>query len=198
MKKLPMLTTALAVLTSLLMFLPETVHQLLYFDHQQLAQGQLWRLLTGHWIHADSGHLIWNVLALVVLSAMIERRSRHLLQLSLGIGIVCVDILLVSPFSTLQLYCGLSGVLNTLLGVALYIYWRETGSSLVILAAILCLAKVALEVGAGQSIFTDISWPPFALAHLAGILGAPVVVWCYRDNNKTDSGRCSGRGQEII
>jgi rhomboid family GlyGly-CTERM serine protease len=159
------------------MLLAPATQELLYFDLQRLTQGNFWVLFTGHWIHADIEHLIWNVAALAALAAIIEKRSRRLLLWSLVVGMVCVDLLLLSPVSHLQRYCGLSGLLNTLLGVALYSYWRETRSAVVILVGILSIAKIALELISGQSVFTDISWPPFAMAHLAGIVGAPLVVW---------------------
>ena len=183
MKRFPFITLLISALACLLMLLPATAHNALYFDHQQLARGHFWVLLTGHWIHADVQHLAWNVTALAVLAAILETRSRRLLLWSLCIGTVCVDLLLLSPLSLLQRYCGLSGLLNTLLGVALYQYWRETRSTLVILVAILCIAKIALEIFSGQSVFTDISWPPFAMAHLAGMLGVPWVISASKANN---------------
>jgi rhomboid family GlyGly-CTERM serine protease len=179
MKKFPFISLLLCVMTCGLMLLPAEVHNWLYFDSQLLSQGQLWGLVSGHWIHAGGQHLIWNVTALAVLATIIETRSRWLLLWSIFIGTLCVDLLLMSPASELQRYCGLSGLLNTLLGVALYIYWRETRSTAVIVVGTLCIAKIALEMYSGHSIFTDINWPPFAAAHLAGILGVPIVIKCF-------------------
>jgi rhomboid family GlyGly-CTERM serine protease len=180
-RQIPVLTLLLSALACLLMCLPLTAHELLYFDYQRLLEGQWWKAVSGHWIHADASHLLWNVVALGVLAAIIERRSRALLLWSLAIGCVFVDILLFSPLSSLQRYCGLSGILNTLLGVVLYLYWRETRSPLVLVTGLLCVGKIALEIVSGESVFTDISWPPFAMAHLAGLVAAPVVLWiCQR------------------
>ena len=158
------------------MLLPSAAHEVLYFDYRVLAGGNWLGLISGHWIHADAPHLAWNVSALAVLAALIEARSRRLLACSIIVGMACVDLLLLSPLSELQRYCGLSGLLNTLLGVVLYLFWRETRSRLVITVGILCLAKIALEMYFGQSVFTDITWPPFVMAHLAGMLAAPLAV----------------------
>jgi hypothetical protein len=87
-----------------------------------------------------------------------------------------VDLLLISPLSDIQRYCGLSGLLNTLMGVALYLCWRETRSLLAPLLGLACLAKIALETYTGHSLVTDITWPPFAPAHLAGMAGAALVL----------------------
>ena len=169
----PPVTALLALFVTLVMLLPAPVQETLYFDHHAIASGSLAGLLTGHWVHADVEHYLWNTLAFVVLAGIIERRSIGLLVLSLCIGIVCVDLLLFSPFNTVQRYCGLSGVLNTLLGVVLILYWRETQSRWVIAFGVACVGKILIELSSGDSIITNISWPPYALAHIAGMIGVP-------------------------
>ncbi len=185
---IPFFTLLLCSLTGALMLLPPAVHSSLYFNYDQLYDGGWLGLVTGHWMHADFQHLVWNVAALAILGAIIEARSRTLLLWSMVIGMFSIDLLLLSPFSDLQRYCGLSGLLNTLLGVALYLYWRETRSPMVPLTAALCMVKIALEIHSGQSIFTEITWPPFAIAHLAGIMGAPlaILLWAREKNKKSN------------
>ena len=176
MTRIPYLTLLFCSLAGCVGLLPSTAHNVLYFNFDHLLNGRWLGLITGHWVHTDFQHLVWNVSALAILGVIIEVRSRPLLLWSIAVGMLCVDLLLLSPFSDLQRYCGLSGLLNTLLGVALYLLWRESGSRVVVLTAVLCLAKIALEIHSGQSIFTEIAWPPFAKAHLAGIMGAPLAV----------------------
>ena len=176
MTRMPLLSLCLTAASCLLMLLPPELHALLYFDRQQLAAGHSLGLVTGHWIHADWQHLAWNAAALPMLAGVIERHSRRLLVASIAAGTLAVDALLLSPFCELVRYCGLSGLLNTLLGVALYLLWRETRSPVVPLVGAAALAKIALELQSGQSVFTDISWPPFAAAHLAGMTGAALLL----------------------
>lgn len=176
MNRMPLFTLLLCSLAGSLMFLPSAAHEVLYFDYRILSAGNWLGLISGHWVHADASHLLWNVSALAVLAGLIEARSRRLLAWSILVGMVSVDLLLLSPLSDLQRYCGLSGLLNTLLGVVLYLVWRKTRSRIVITVGLACLAKIALEIYFGQSVFTDITWPPFAMAHLAGMLGAPLAV----------------------
>jgi hypothetical protein len=92
------------------------------------------------------------------------------------VGMLAVDVLLLSPISDLARYCGLSGLLNTLMGVALYLLWSSSRSPIIAITGTLYLLKIALEMHAGQSIFTQTSWPPYAAAHLAGLLGAPIAL----------------------
>jgi len=158
-----------------MMQLPAEVHNLLYFDHHQLAAGNYFGLISGHWIHADNNHIAWNVSALAILASIIEIRSRQLLLLSLAVGMICVNILLLSPLGTVLRYCGLSGALNTLFGIVLILYWIDTRSRIVLAVAVLSITKVIYEVTSGDAIFSNTSWPPFASAHIAGLIGAPIA-----------------------
>jgi rhomboid family GlyGly-CTERM serine protease len=179
MRQLPLITIALCALCTGLMFHPAVDHAALYYDSAVLAMGKFGGLLTGHLVHGDTSHWFWNTLALAVLGAIIETRSRKLMALSLLAGVVAVDLLLLSPLAGISQYCGLSGVLNTLLGVALYCYWRETRSHWVALATLLCLGKVVLELAIGTALLTSIAWPPYPPAHLAGVVGACVLLFFF-------------------
>lgn len=166
------LLVTLAVLYSLA---PD--HELLYFSASDIADGELWRIVTGHFIHADPEHLVWNCLGMAILGTVIERHSGKAWWTALGAGVVAVSFLLMSPFVHLGYYCGLSGVLNSMLLVAIWLEWRATGSRLMILVAIGSVAKVVLEISLGTSLLTHISWPPYAWSHLAGLAGGLMVIW---------------------
>ncbi len=152
-------------------------HSLLYFNASNIAQGEAWRIVTGHLMHSDTEHLFWNSLGLAVLGTMIERRSPALWWAALCAGIASVSILLMTPFAPLENYCGMSGMLNSLLLVAIWIEWRMTRSWLVAAVACGSFAKVVIEISAGASLLTHISWPPYAWAHAAGLAGGLIVVW---------------------
>lgn len=174
-RQLPILTIGLlTVLISLHGLVSDKTQ--LYFSTADIFQGEIWRLVSGHFIHADLQHLLWNCLGLAVLGTLLEYRSRGVLLASLGVGIIFVSALLLTPFSRLDFYCGLSGVLNTLLLVALWFEWQLTRSRLIILIACACIAKVVIEVSQDISIMTHISWPPYAWSHVAGLLGGFIAI----------------------
>lgn len=174
--RLPVLTTFLCAVALGFATLPSAAQESLYFDYDALAMGRWTGIVTGHWIHADTGHLAWNVAALAVLSWIIEARSRRLLLWGVLLGTVAVGVWLASPLCDIARYCGLSGLLNTLLGIALYLLWRSTASPVVLVVAALCVVKLALEIALQSSLFTTISWPPYPLAHLAGIAATPIAL----------------------
>lgn len=174
-RRLPIHTLALVLLIAGLYWLaPDRTP--LYFSASDIARGEFWRLVSGHFAHADPAHLLWNEAGLAVLGVLIERRSAALLWIALGAGIVAVDILLLSPFSQLAYYCGLSGTLNALLVVALWLEWQASKSVSVAAVALVCVLKVVIEISLGTSVLTDISWPPYAWSHAAGLLGGLLVV----------------------
>jgi rhomboid family GlyGly-CTERM serine protease len=175
-RRFPILTLGFLLITAgLHWFLQDK--SLFYFSARDIVAGEIWRVVTGHFMHADMEHLLWNCLGLAVLGTLIEIRSRRLLWAALVAGMVCVSILLLSPFSQLEYYCGLSGVLNALLLVALWQEWRATRSWLII--AIVCgsVAKVVIEVSLETSLLTHISWPPYAWSHVAGLFGGSITIW---------------------
>jgi rhomboid family GlyGly-CTERM serine protease len=174
-RQIPILTIGLTMMLIGLHFLAVDKTQL-YFSATDIARGESWRLITGHFMHADTQHLFWNCLGLLVLGALIERHSRPILWAALCAGIASVSILLLTPFSQLDYYCGLSGVLNTLLLLALWLEWRRTRSWLVILIGCGSIAKMIIELTSGSSIVTHISWPPYAWSHIAGLAGGLIVI----------------------
>jgi rhomboid family GlyGly-CTERM serine protease len=175
-RRFPILTISLLMaLIGLHCLVPDKTF--LYFNAADIARGETWRIVTGHFMHADVEHLLWNCLGLAVLGMVIEQHSRTMLWAALGAGIASVSVLLLTPFPQLDYYCGLSGVLNTLLLVALWLEWQATRSWLIMAIAGGSIAKAVIEVTMGASIMTHISWPPYAWSHVAGLIGGLILVW---------------------
>lgn len=175
MQRIPFLTLGLVVILLALHFLvPDK--ELLYFSQTDVQAGEYWRVVSGHLMHADADHLTWNCIGLLVLGTLIEQVSRHQWWITLLVGISSVSILLLSPFSQLNYYAGLSGVLNTMLLVALWHEWSHKRSWWLASIFLACVAKVVFEVCTGGSLLTNISWPPYPWAHVAGLLGGMTMV----------------------
>ena len=175
-RRIPILTIGLVTtLIGLHWLVPDNTP--LYFSSADIWKGEVWRIVSGHFIHADLQHLLWNCLGLAVLGSLLEYRSRQLLLASSGAGILFVSALLLTPFSQLDYYCGLSGVLNTLLLVALWVQWKLTRSWWIIILAFGSIVKVLVEVSQGISLVTHISWPPYAWSHVAGLSGGLFIIW---------------------
>ena len=135
-----------------------------------------WQLISAHFVHISPDHLTWNLIAFAILGGFIEQHSIKRLLLSLGIGIVCVSLYLITLFD-MAAYAGLSGVLNTLLVTALYQIAKTPGyRTAAIFSFIASTAKIFVELIAGQALFSSMIWPPVPEAHLAGLIGG--IVFC--------------------
>ncbi len=140
------------------------------FDRAATAQGGVWRLLTGHWVHSDPQHALWDIAALGLLGVLFEQRLQWRLPLALLIGTLGVDAWLWWGAPALQYYCGLSGILNALLALGLVECWRELRHPLVWITGLGAIAKIMLEIYSGQALLTQTAWPSVPEVHAAGFL----------------------------
>ena len=165
------------------------------FDRAAIGEGELWRLVTGHWVHSDLEHALWNIGALGLLAALFEKRLQWSLPLALVIGTLGVDTWLWWGNSTLQYYCGLSGITNSLLAVGLVQLWRDLRHPLVWITGLGAIAKIVLEIRGGQALLTHAAWPSVPEVHAVGFLcglALTVVLPMLNDTNgRTLPARCS-------
>lgn len=99
------------------------LEQPLRFDRQAVDQGQLWRLLSAHLVHLNSGHLWMNMagLALVVMFFRRYYMPPVWLMLLVWCGILTgLGLYVFNP--RLYFYVGLSGVLH---GLFIAGAWQE-------------------------------------------------------------------------
>lgn len=136
-----------------------------------------WRLVTGHLVHADAGHLVWNVAAWAVLGATTERLiGPRRMALALAAGIIAVDLSLLA-LPAVTRFCGLSSLLNTLYAVACLTLWRRNGGALPLLLLAAGAAKIGTEIILGAPVLTTPTWPPIAETHAAGLLVGLLWPW---------------------
>lgn len=156
------------------------VPEKLYFNQEAIANGEFWRLFTAHLVHSDLQHLIWNLCALLILSLLIEQNNRLLLIVSLFVGITAIDYFLW--FNTIGIinYAGFSGVLNTLLVIALLQQRQKKSEQLFfrllpIIIYIVSLLKIVVEIFSQYAIFSSISWQAVPQVHLIGFIAGTIL-----------------------
>ncbi len=155
----------------------------LLYDRAAIESFEIWRLLAGHLVHTDIEHLVWNAGSLLILAMTAEmgfhRRWPDLIS-ALGIGAISITVALLVLRPELRLYCGLSGVLNTLLVLVLYDGWKATRHWIFPAIAIGDVVKITTEAALGEAVFTSAAWPSVPEAHAAGLL-AGIAIAFYRD-----------------
>jgi len=145
------------------------------FDRVAIARGDWWRLITGHWVHSDLTHAVWDISALLLLGVLFEARLQWRLPMVLLLTSLGVDAWLWWGDPALSHYCGLSGILNGLLIVGLVHLWRDTRHPVVLLTALGAILKIFVEINMGHSLVTQTAWPSVPVAHAAGYLSGLVL-----------------------
>lgn len=146
-------------------------------DRSAVGAGELWRLWTGHLVHASFSHLCWNVSALVALGFLFERDlGRAFWKLiAFSCALIGAGSLVLQP--ALDSYIGLSGLLNSIwVGGALVCARRSRGvlRNAYLICVLAGLTKIAIEGFGGVAIFTDpskLGGLPVPIAHALGCLG---------------------------
>lgn len=173
----------------------------LEYQRAAVLHGELWRLLTCHWVHWSPEHLQWDLVAslglVVACRAHLRQAAAALAASSLAIPLA---ILVLQP--RLATYRGLSGLESALFvqaAVAILLASRVTNradatSSARLRAAVPRLAacaalggftvKMLWEATTGGGLFVDTAaagFQPVPLAHfVGGLCGAAALCWVKR------------------
>lgn len=172
----PWLTGLLVAAAAGLWFALGPAPEALVYDRAAIAGGEVWRLVTGHLVHCDSRHALWDIAALALIGWLMESQGRRPMALAAGAGILAVDAGLWWAMPELERYCGLSGMLNALFVVALAELWRLHRHPAFPVAGLLLGVKLAIETTSGQTVLLDTLWPGVPLAHVAGCLGGLLIL----------------------
>lgn len=165
---MPRVSLMLCLLVAGIFVLAGPAPDSLVYDRSAIGRGEVWRLLTGHLAHADTSHLVVNLLGLGLVGAVFERQPVYWVLLFV-VSAAAIDVWLWFLRADIGSYCGLSGVLYGLLAAGLFACWRESRRRL--LLAVIgagAIAKLLLEVRLGSGLLDHTTWPVLPGAHVAG------------------------------
>ncbi|WKD49383.1 rhombosortase [Microbulbifer spongiae] len=80
------------------------------FDRHALLGGEIWRILTGHFVHFSYIHLLYNLSAFGIVGYMIEKKNYSNLYLLYFFMSLCTSISLLIFKPGMAYYGGLSGI----------------------------------------------------------------------------------------
>jgi rhomboid family GlyGly-CTERM serine protease len=151
----------------------ETARMLLRYDRSDIAGGEPWRLLSGHFVHLDWPHLLLNVAGLLLVWVLVGRAYRPLqwaIVLFGSIAVIDIGFWWLEP--GLEWYVGLSGALHGLFAAGLVGSWRQRPVESALLGLAL-LAKLAWEQFSGSLPGTSefVAGAVITEAHLYGAIG---------------------------
>jgi rhomboid family GlyGly-CTERM serine protease len=150
------------------------------YDRAAILDGEAWRLVTGHLLHADVHHLGWNVFGVLLVWFLFARdyTPRQWLAILLAsTAVTSAGFLLLEP--ELEWYVGFSGVLHGCMAAGLVAWLRSTRDPLTWLVAGLFAAKLAWEHFQGALPFTagTLSLPVVHEAHTYGAIGGVLAAF---------------------
>ena len=136
---------AITAVVILLGIFGDAARDLMAFDRPAVASGEVWRLLSAHFVHLGVSHLVLNLVGLWLVWYLVGtcfNATRWVFVWLLSIAGVDVGIWLFDP--QLLWYVGLSGVLHGLLAAGIVAGLRQPRVDIWILATAL-VAKIAWE-----------------------------------------------------
>jgi rhomboid family GlyGly-CTERM serine protease len=148
----------------------EHARLLLRYDRAALAAGELWRLLTAHFVHLDLHHVLLNCLGLALVWALFARdyTPRQWAVITLA-AIAAIDAGLWLGDSTLEWYVGSSGALHGIMAAGALARMRRGELEGWVLAAFLA-GKLAWNYWVG-GLPVSAGLPVVVSAHFYGVLG---------------------------
>jgi rhomboid family GlyGly-CTERM serine protease len=176
MKRLGIPVLLFAFPAILFTLVPAGQHWLL-LDRTGVAQGELWRLWTGHWVHFSSAHLAWNVAVLLAAGTWLESVQPGRLWRQALLGAPIISLIILSGDDSLRAYGGLSALATGIVVLLALtqlersrrdrLYW----STLLLLV----LGKSVYDATHDTALFIpfgDTPARPAAMAHLTGAMVA--------------------------
>ncbi len=147
----------------------------LRYERLAIAHGEWWRLISGHWVHLGTLHLLADAAGLALLWALYARElSPGGWLLVLACATAAIDAGLWWGEPAVQWYVGISGLLHGAWAAgAARTALRGQGQGWIMLA--LLAAKLAFEQYEGGSVLMA-GFPVVTMAHVYGATGGLLAV----------------------
>jgi rhomboid family GlyGly-CTERM serine protease len=162
----------------------ESVRAALSYDRAALATGELWRLMTAHFVHLDASHALLNGLGVVLMWALFARDyspARWAAIYACACLAVSAGLWFFSPEVTW--YVGASGALHGVMTSGTLAHLRRRDLDGWILALFI-IAKLCYEQFAGAMPFAG-SAHTIVDAHLYGAIGGLVPALFLKSATRT-------------
>lgn len=177
LKRVPYVSLVLTTVALLIHFYHPLRPQLLY-TRTALTDGDFWRLISCHWVHLNTDHLLWSAMTFLVLGSFCEIMDRMKYIMAVGISTVLIPLAIWFVMPNLQVYGGLSGLDCSLYSLLIVLFikreWNIQKWSWIIFYAIMLVllpAKIIYEMTSDSTIFVNsihTNMVPVPLSHLAG------------------------------
>ncbi|MFQ5546855.1 MAG: rhombosortase [Woeseia sp.] len=164
----------------------------LRFDRAAIFGGQIWRLLSGHFVHLGTSHYILNGLGLILVWLLVgvHLNLRQWLVV-IAVSIAGVDAGLLYFDDQLVWYVGMSGLLHAMLAAGVVVGLKAAPREMVIVAVVV-LGKIVVEQLAGplpgseESAGGEVVVNSHLYGVLAGAIAAAAIIRVHFRRNKKE------------
>jgi rhomboid family GlyGly-CTERM serine protease len=182
------------ILASLLSSISPELSSLLIFDRSAVVRGEVWRILTCHFVHFSSTHLAYNLFTFGLAGYVIEKKNYpHFGRLCLWLALA-ISIALFTLKPNMNYYGGLSGIACgalyycALMGIKESRPWKTICFLIVLFLPI----KIAVEIYINVSVLPHWEHQSFVPMQTSHIVGCMVAVLFYVAENKRKKSLLTG------
>ena len=157
--------------------------RMLRYDRAAVEAGELWRIVTCHYVHVNLSHLVWDLTALMALGLLFEVKLRKSFAVSLLAATVTIPLAVYALQPDLLYYCGLSGLDTAAYTLcACYVLQTALEEKRPLTFLLMCTAfgalafKIAYEFHTGLTLFADPQGTALAPVPLAHIIGGAIGI----------------------
>lgn len=161
-------------------FLIPSLAERLEFNRLAILCGELWRIVTCHWIHGSTDHFFWDAATFLLLAAQCEWYSRTRFLITVLGSALFIPIVIWVVMPEIQLYRGLSGIDSALYILLSILFIRHGWGSkklrwiMVSLMGCSFLFKIGYEFVTGTTLFVNSIHSQMLPIPFVHILGAAV------------------------
>ncbi|MBF0252299.1 MAG: rhombosortase [Candidatus Omnitrophica bacterium] len=180
--KVPWLTLLISLIVLVLFAMGPDKNSVFVFNKFEIKAGATWRLLTGQLIHNNFDHLFWDLFGFMVIGSIVEINGRWKFILSFMLSAISVSLWMFLLEKDFTVYYGLSGLLNGLLVIAVFVKWKETRNPLFVCIFGITALKMTYEVITKNVFFIDPNIPTIPGTHIAGFIVGILMVYFSKKN----------------
>jgi rhomboid family GlyGly-CTERM serine protease len=172
----------LVVVSAFVVYVLPGVGTALVYDRSAILSGELWRLVTCHWVHFSVSHLFYDVTVLGITGWIIESRGYRYFAALCLLSALSISFAMLALLPDMAFYGGVSGIaMASTVYLALQCLckpapWRWVGLSILFL----CVGKLIFEAFIGHFILVPSKddWVVVPLSHLVGTFsGLIMYLW---------------------
>ncbi len=153
---------------------------LFVYNRETILNGELWRLVTAHFVHFNDIHLLYNLAVFGIIGWIIEHRGYDCFRLIYILMACSISAALITLKPDMAYFGGLSGIACGSVVYCSLLCLRESSpwKNMSIITLIFITVKISLEIYSGESILPYWGTQDFItvpLSHIAGSLTAVIL-----------------------